>query len=83
MTLEGIAPPQVLPVALRRGREIAGEDLGAPDTCDIYRLICPCFVTGEAAGTAAAMAAKKGCYVRAIDISALQKTLRKANVWLG
>ena len=61
----------------------AGRCLGAPDSCDIYRLICPCFVTGEAAGTAAAMAAKKGCYVRAIDIAALQKTLKKANVWLG
>ena len=61
----------------------AGRCIGAPDSCDIYRLICPCFVTGEAAGTAAAMAAKKGCYVRAIDITALQKTLKKANVWLG
>ena len=61
----------------------AGRCIGASDSCDIYRLICPCFVTGEAAGTAAAMAAKKGCYVRAIDITALQKTLKKANVWLG
>ena len=61
----------------------AGRCLGAPDSCDIYRLICPCFVTGEAAGTAAAIAAKKGTYVRAIDIGALQKTLKKANVWLG
>ncbi|MBO7683899.1 MAG: discoidin domain-containing protein [Kiritimatiellae bacterium] len=32
VTLEGIAPPQVFPVALRRGREIAGEVLCAPDT---------------------------------------------------
>ncbi len=61
----------------------AGRCLGAPDSCDIYRLICPCFVTGQAAGTAAAIAAKRGTYVRALDISALQKALRAANVWLG
>ena len=61
----------------------AGRCIGAPDSCDIYRLICPCFVTGEAAGTAAAIAAKKGSYVRAIDVAALQKALKKANVWLG
>ena len=38
----------------------AGRCLGAPDSVDTFRLICPCFVTGEAAGTAAALCAKKG-----------------------
>ena len=32
VTLDGIAKPQVFPVALRRGREISGEVLCAPDT---------------------------------------------------
>ena len=31
VTLDGIAPPQILPVALRRGREVAGETMCAPD----------------------------------------------------
>ena len=61
----------------------AGRCLGAPDSCDIYRLICPCFVTGEAAGVAAALAAKKGIAPRELDVSSLQKALRAANVWLG
>ena len=35
----------------------AGRCLGTGDTIDTFRLICPCFMTGEAAGTAAALAA--------------------------
>jgi len=46
-------------------------------------LICPCFVTGEAAGVAAALAVKKGVSPRELPISDLQSALRKANVWLG
>ena len=61
----------------------AGRCIGAPDTCDIYRLICPCFVTGEAAGTAAALAAKKGVSPRGLDVKDLQRALAAANVWLG
>ena len=61
----------------------AGRCLGSPDSCDIYRLICPCFVTGEAAGTAAALAAKKGVSPRGLDVRTLQRALAAANVWLG
>ena len=61
----------------------AGRMLGAPDTIDTFRLICPCFVTGEAAGTAAGLAALKGCTPRELDVSALQKRLEKANVCLA
>ena len=61
----------------------AGRCLGAPDSCDIYRLICPCFVTGEAAGVAAAMAAEKGIAPRDVPIAELQRRLRAANVWLA
>ena len=61
----------------------AGRCIGAPDSCDIYRLICPCFVTGEAAGVAAAMAAAKGVSPRDVPVKELQERLRAANVWLG
>ena len=61
----------------------AGRCLGAPDSCDIYRLICPCFVTGEAAGTAAALAAVKGVSPRRLDVGELQRKLAAGKVWLG
>ena len=61
----------------------AGRMLGAPDTIDTFRLICPCFVTGEAAGTAAGLAALKGCTPRELDVPTLQKRLEKANVCLA
>lgn len=61
----------------------AGRMLGAPDTIDTFRLICPCFVTGQAAGTAAAMAALKGCTPRELDVKALQKRLADDRVLLG
>ena len=60
----------------------AGRCIGAPDTCDTFRLIAPCFVTGEAAGTAAALAALSGKSPRDIDVKTLQKTLVKNGVYL-
>ena len=61
----------------------AGRCLGTGDTTDTFRLICPCFVTGEAAGTAAALAAKAGVRPRDLDVKLLQRTLEKNNVYLG
>lgn len=61
----------------------AGRMLGAPDTIDTFRLICPCFVTGQAAGVAAALAAQKGVAPRALDVSELQAKLRAAGVCLA
>ena len=61
----------------------AGRCLGAPDTCDTFRLICPCFVTGEAAGTAAALCALNGTTPRNLDTTLLRKTLSANGVWLG
>ena len=61
----------------------AGRCLGAGDTTDTFRLICPCFVTGEAAGTAAALAAKAGVRPRDLDVKLLRRTLEKNNVYLG
>ena len=61
----------------------AGRCLGTGDTIDIFRLICPCFVTGQAAGVAAALAAKKGIAPRALPVAELQAALRAQNVYLG
>ena len=61
----------------------AGRCLGTGDTIDIFRLICSCFVTGQAAGVAAALAAKKGIAPRALPVAELQAALRAQNVYLG
>ena len=61
----------------------AGRCLGTGDTIDIFRLICPCFVTGQAAGVAAALAAKRGVTPRSLDVRDIQKTLSEQNVYLG
>ena len=61
----------------------AGRCLGAPDTVDTFRLICPCFVTGQAAGVAAALSAQKGCSPRQLNYVLLKKELEKQNVYLG
>lgn len=61
----------------------AGRCLGAGDTIDTFRLICPCFVTGEAAGTAAALSAKAGVSPRNLDFRTLQKALAANNACLA
>lgn len=61
----------------------AGRCLGAGDTIDTFRLICPCFVTGEAAGTAAALAVAGGVTPRQLDVTKLQKTLERAKACLA
>lgn len=61
----------------------AGRMLGAPDTCDTFRLICPCFVTGQAAGVAAAIAAKKGISPRSLAYSDVKSELLKQGAFLG
>ena len=54
---------------------VAGRCVGAPDSIDTLRLIGPCFMTGQAAGVAAALAAAKGVAPRALDAKALRKAL--------
>ena len=61
----------------------AGRMLGAPDTCDTFRLICPCFVTGEAAGTAAALCSKKGIAPRKLQYAELQTVLQRSGMCLA
>jgi hypothetical protein len=51
--------------------------------CNTFRLIVPCFATGQAAGAAAAIAAQEGCSPRAISVAKLQEALRDQDVYLG
>lgn len=46
------------------------------------REISTCFVTGQAAGTAAALVARTGCAARDLDVELLQRELRQNNVRL-
>ncbi len=61
----------------------AGRCLGAPDTVDTFRLIAPCFVSGQAAGVAAALAAQKGVAPRALAYADLKRALEKQKAYLG
>ncbi len=47
------------------------------------RMIPPCVLTGQAAGTAAALTVKEGLGARDLDIPQLQSALKKAGVALG
>ena len=68
-----------------RGENVlaAGRCIGAPDTVDTYRLICPCFVSGQAAGAAAGLAAKKGVTPRRLPYADLRAELLRQDCYLG
>ena len=59
----------------------AGRCLGKGDTIDTFRLIAPCFVTGQAAGVAAALAAQKGLAPRALAFTDIAKALDAQQVY--
>ena len=59
----------------------AGRCLGRGDTIDTFRLICPCFVTGQAAGVAAALSAQKGVTPRDLAFAELAQELDRQNVY--
>ena len=61
----------------------AGRCLGKGDTIDTFRLICPCFVTGQAAGAAAALSARKGVAPRALPYADLARELERQGVALA
>ena len=61
----------------------AGRCLGKGDTIDTFRLISPCFVTGQAAGAAAALAAQKGITPRKLAYSDLRAELVRQGAYLG
>jgi len=51
-------------------------------SCNTLRLIVPCFATGQAAGVAAALAARKGVAPRSVPIEELRAALRGQDVAL-
>lgn len=75
----GALVPVKLEGLLAAGRCISAEMRMA----DLVRLIPNCFVTGHAAGVAAAVAVKDGCQPRAVDVPKVQKILREQGAYLG
>ena len=61
----------------------AGRCLGKGDSIDTFRLIAPCFVTGQAAGVAAGLAAQKGVAPRALAYSDIARALDAQGVYMG
>ncbi len=63
---------------------VAGRAIGvAPNVIDRVRLIPVCMVTGEAAGTAAALSVQNDCDLRLLDIGLLRRTLESAGACLA
>lgn len=71
--------PKKIDNLLAAGRCISGE----PRMSDLIRVIPNCFITGHAAGCAAALAVKEGCRARDVDVPHLQKLLREQEAYLG
>ena len=59
----------------------AGRCLGKGDSIDTFRLIAPCFMTGQAAGVAAGLAAGKGVTPRALPFADIAKALDAQGVY--
>jgi ribulose 1,5-bisphosphate synthetase/thiazole synthase len=75
----GALLPRKIDNVLAAGRCISGE----PRMSDLIRVIPICFVTGQAAGCAAALAVKDGCRAREVDVPKLQRLLREQEAYLG
>jgi hypothetical protein len=54
-----------------------------PKMADLVRVIPPCWVSGHAAGAAAALAVLDRCRPREVETPKLQKLLREQNAYLG
>ena len=59
----------------------AGRCLGKGDSIDTFRLIAPCFMTGQAAGVVAGLAVQKGVTPRALAYSDIAKALDAQGVY--
>lgn len=75
----GVLVPTTVDNVLASGRCIS-MDLGM---ADLVRLVPNCFVTGHAAGVAAAVAVQDNCRPREVDIAKVQKILRQQEAYLG
>jgi len=74
----GVLVPQKIDNVLAAGRCVSGE----PKLADYLRIIPTCFVTGHAAGCAAALAVQDNCPPRHVDVPKLQKLLRAQEAYL-
>ena len=75
----GALVPKTVDNVLAAGRCISGEARMA----DVLRVIPPCFVTGHAAGVAAAVAAQDGCRARHVAVAKVQQILKQQGAHLG
>ena len=75
----GCLVPAKVENVLAAGRCISAEF----GVADITRLIPVCWVTGQAAGVAAAMCIKDQCKPRHVSVAKLQSQLREQGVYLG
>lgn len=75
----GCLIPQGVDNVLAAGRCISC----SPDIIDRIRLFPVCFVTGHAAGVAAAIAARRGVTPREVDVSEIRRQLLKEGAYLG
>jgi hypothetical protein len=75
----GCLLPQSLDGVLAAGRHIACD----PNSHSFLREIPQCWVTGQAAGVAAAVAANRGVVPRAVDVGAVQRELRRQGAYLS
>jgi hypothetical protein len=66
------------------GLLVAGRCISAdPIAGNTMRLLVPCLATGQAAGAAAAIAAREGCAPCDVPVEALRDELRAQDVYLG
>jgi hypothetical protein len=75
----GVLVPKRIDNVLAAGRCISGE----PRLADHIRIIPTCFVTGHAAGCAAALAVLDNCPPRHVEVPKLQKMLKAQDAYLG
>ncbi len=75
----GALIPKHVDNVLAAGRCVSGDRLMS----DLIRVIPNCFVTGHAAGAAAAVAAQDGCLAREVEVPKVQKLLREQEAYLG
>jgi hypothetical protein len=75
----GVLVPRKIDNLLATGRCVSGE----PKLADHLRIIPTCFLTGHAAGCAAALAVRDGCPPRDVEVPKLQKLLKEQDAYLG
>lgn len=75
----GALLPQKIENLLTAGRSTSAE----PKMSELVRVIVPCWVTGQAAGCAAAIAARNDCFAREVPYAELKRLLLEQKAFLG